>query len=193
MSLGSCRGEARFCIIWLFWYITLKSRVFIGVACWRQGKSLGKPPCLREKLYKAGKCSFLLKYLAKVNTQIPAGPLPALAQKDEWLSEVQTPFLSTWANSLQQRRPCPPPGDPAHHQLPPPPPPHLWFLQTRPLLRALLGKNGQRGRVKKRPCRRSQRHQHTNRWSRGQYLPFLSFCPSAQQETEAPGIPEFHS
>lgn len=56
------------CIIWLFWYIALQSRVFIGVTRPRQGKSLGKPQCLCGKPYKAGKCSFLLKYLAKVNT-----------------------------------------------------------------------------------------------------------------------------
>ena len=121
MLLGSRRWEYWLCFIWLFWYITLKSRVFIGVIFWGQDKSLGKPPCLREKLYKAGNCSFLLKYLAKVNTRIPAGPLPALAQKVELLSEMQTPFLSAWANNLCRR-------DPTHlRRLRPSP----WVLQTQ--------------------------------------------------------------
>lgn len=156
MLLGSRRLEACLWIIWLFWYLTLKSRVFIGVTCGRQGKSLGKPPCLSEKLYKGGNCSFLLKYLAKVNTRIPAGTLPALAWKDEWLSEVKTLLLSTWANNLCR-------GDPTHlRRLLPSP----WVLQTEHLLRALVRRGRDKG-VKERPARRSQRHQDTNHRSRG--------------------------
>ena len=62
-------GGSSPCITWLFWDITLKSRVFLGVTHAQQAKSLGKPWCLCGELHKAVKHSLLLKYLEKSTSE----------------------------------------------------------------------------------------------------------------------------